>query len=58
MLQPINKKLRLLLPALRCKHVGVCENEESSGMPRSVQDGGSQISYRLINIGFWDWSLH
>lgn len=34
MLQPIKKKLRLLLPALRCKHVGVCENEEPSGVPK------------------------
>lgn len=41
MLQPINKKLRLLLPALRHKHVGVCENEEPSGILRIVQDGGS-----------------
>lgn len=57
-LQPINENLRLLLPALRWKHVGVCENEEPSGIPRAVQNGVSQISYRLVNTGFWNWSLH
>lgn len=36
--------------------MGICENEESSGIPRTAQDGGRYILCRLIHIGFWDWS--